>query len=383
MLKLLSRNTWTKLIRNPVRALAAGKHRIVTELSASWLKGYSPFARNLTFFLTYRCNLRCHVCGQWGDTGYVGQLSPEQIRDEVDIATLKQVISEVAPYRPEITLCGGEVLLYSDWFEFMTHVKARGLKCILTTNGTMLEEHAEKLVNVGLDKLSLSLDGTSKIHNAARGRQGAYEKAISAVETINRLKREKHKDKPEVEIGCTISDRNCRHLDELVDVAESLEARCLIFLHLAFLGEDEFCRQSKVFQDMFQTESLHWSGYRYDPGDIEVDSLLAQLAAIKARQSKMPIIVHPDFGAEEIKRYYRGGTFLSRSYSNTCLAPWETLYVLPNGDISPCSSFVAGNIREERLVKIWNNGRFRHFRRELRKRRFFPACPRCCEFYKH
>ncbi|GAX59184.1 Fe-S oxidoreductase [Candidatus Scalindua japonica] len=194
MLKLISKNNLKKIIRNPRNAIAKGKSKIITQVAASYLKGYSPFPQNLTFFLTYRCNLRCNVCGQWGDTGYVKDFSASQMKDEVEISTLKRVIAEISPYKPRINLCGGEVLLYKDWFKFLSFVKSKHLECFLTTNGTMLEENAEKIVDLCLDKISLSLDGPEKIHNIARGvGDNVFKKAIRGIESINRYKNKKTK----------------------------------------------------------------------------------------------------------------------------------------------------------------------------------------------
>ncbi|MHC4140009.1 MAG: radical SAM protein, partial [Planctomycetota bacterium] len=380
--KFLSRNTLKKLFRNPRYAITMGTHKVITQVSATYFNGYSPFPKNLTFFLTYRCNLNCHVCGQWGTNGYVSKLSSKS-RDEVDVDTLRKVIDEIAPHKPVITMCGGEVLLYKDWYAFMSHVKSKGLTCILTTNGTMIEKYAEELVDIGLDKLCLSLDGPESVHNKARGSHDIFQTAIRGIETINRYKKRKSKKLPLIEIGCTISDQNYRYLDDVVDIAEDLDVSCLIFLHLAFLTDNELSRQTKLFRELFQTDSIHWSGYRYKPDGIDTVYLSNKLEEIESHKRKFPIVVHPDFTKEEIKKYYRASFFLSTSYKPSCLAPWNTVYVLPNGDISPCSSFVAGNIREGSFKEIWNNNKFRYFRTELKKRTFFPVCPRCCEFYKH
>ncbi len=384
MLKLFSKKTWKKALHNPAHAAKAGFSRLKVEIATAFLQGYSPYPQNITFFMTYRCNLRCNVCGQWGQSGYVKRLPSAQLHDEVQIDQLKQVIDNIAPFKPIITMCGGETLLYHDWFEFMQYVKQKGLTCILTTNGTFLQKNAEKLVDVGLDKLSLSLDGPEEIHNQARGNvDNVFQKAVEGLCAINRIKKEKNVSRPVLEIGCTISDQNYHYLDDVIDIAENLEVSCLVFLHLFSLTNMEYTSQAKVFRDLFNTESLHWSGYRYDRNRIDAAFLSSKIKKIKSNKKKMPILILPDFSEEEILKYYNDKPFVSRSYSNTCIAPWTTVYVLPNGDISPCSSFVAGNIAKEPFTSIWNNERYRFFRQQLSKRKFFPACPRCCEFYKH
>jgi len=382
MLKIFSRNALNKFIRNPRHAIATGMDKVFTQMVAACSNGCSLFPKNVTFFLTYRCNLKCNVCGQWGITGYGNKFPREEMQDEVDIDTLKRIIDEISPYRPQITMCGGEVLLYKDWFEFLTYVKSKNLQCILTTNGTMIEMNAERLVKAGLDKLSFSIDGPERIHNMARG-DNVFQRALRGLKSVNQYKTQNKRKEPIIEIGCTISDQNYRYLDDVIDIAESLEVSCLIFLHLIFINENEFRRQSNLFHEVFQTESIHWSGYRYNPKGMNVEYLIKKVEEINLNRHKIPIVFHPNFTEKEIRNYYLNSFFLSTSYKNFCLSPWTSVYVLPNGDVSPCSSFVAGNIRKNSFKNILNNQKFRHFRNELRRREFFPVCPRCCEFYKH
>lgn len=383
MLKILSRKNIEKLLRDPAHVLVKGRQKLQTQVAASCLRGRSFFPSNITFFLTYRCNLRCKVCGQWGENGYVKKHRPEMVADEMDLDRLRSIVDEIAPHRPQITLCGGEVLLYEKWHEFLCYVKAKGLTCVLTTNGTLLEENAEKLVGTGLDKISLSLDGPESIHNLARGSADGFQKAMRGLDALKRFKAAAGAVTPNVEIGCTISDQNYRHLSQVVDLAQSLEVGCLIFLHLCFVTDREFERQSALFESVFQTRSIHWEGYRYSPGNMNIELLTAEIERIKASKRSMPVIFHPDFDPEEMRAYYTHPTFLPSSYETSCLAPWSTVYVLPNGDVSPCSSYCAGNLKAQSFKEIWNGPRFRLFRNELRRRRHFPVCPRCCEFYKH
>lgn len=56
-------------------------------------------------------------------------------------------------------------------------------------------------------------------------------------------------------------------------------------------------------------------------------------------------------------------------------------YIFPDGSVRPCLSmdYIAGNIKEESFLKIWNNKKFRRYR-EVIKEKVFPACTKCTEF---
>ncbi len=106
-----------------------------------------------------------------------------------------------------------------------------------------------------------------------------------------------------------------------MDIAESLNANCLVFLHLIFVNESKLNSQTTVFHELFNTEPIHWAGYRYKPDGIDFDYLAKKVGEIKSHKHKMPIIIHPDFTREEIKRCYRKTVFLSDSYKNSCMPP--------------------------------------------------------------
>lgn len=72
---------------------------------------------------------------------------------------------------------------------------------------------------------------------------------------------------------------------------------------------------------------------------------------------------------------------LSRSVLD--LAPWKEVLILPDGSVSPCLDFVAGNLKEEGFLSIWNGPRFVQFRRKLKQMGKFPICNRCCILYRN
>jgi radical SAM protein with 4Fe4S-binding SPASM domain len=55
---------------------------------------------------------------------------------------------------------------------------------------------------------------------------------------------------------------------------------------------------------------------------------------------------------------------------------------MPNGDVAPCRDYpdyVVGNIKEDSILDIFNNGRYRKFRQALKDMGgLFPICARCC-----
>ena len=59
-----------------------------------------------------------------------------------------------------------------------------------------------------------------------------------------------------------------------------------------------------------------------------------------------------------------------------CLAGWFVTNVTTDGFVRPCcfSDEYMGNLKEESFKKIWNNPKYRKFRRELKKGKFRDYC---------
>ena len=67
------------------------------------------------------------MCGFWGKSGSVRQKDTEFIKEELSLSELKKVIDEVLSFMPNITLFGGEPLLYKDWLDLISKVFTENL----------------------------------------------------------------------------------------------------------------------------------------------------------------------------------------------------------------------------------------------------------------
>ena len=84
---------------------------------------------NVSFELTYRCNLKCPYC-------YITQ---DPAKKELTTQEVKNIIDEtVAAGCLWLLLTGGEPLLRKDFLEIYTYAKKKGLIISLFTNGTLI-----------------------------------------------------------------------------------------------------------------------------------------------------------------------------------------------------------------------------------------------------
>ncbi len=345
--------------------------------------GKSSFPESITFFLTHRCNLRCKMCGQWGESGVTKKKPGDSVREELALSELKKVIDQVSSFKPNITLFGGEPLLYGDCVELIRCIKKKGMHCLMISNGTLLQNHALALVDAGLDELNISLDGDRELHNQIRGLPQVFEKIISGLELINKYKKEKKLKKPLINLQCTITKYNYEHLEQLTLVAQKVNADSLTYHNLIFLGS-ELIEKQRLFDEQLNCSSKDWEGFVFNP-EINPESLYAKMKEIKDKHYPFAVDFYPNLTFKGLKEYYNNPTYLPSEYPPRCLSPWIVVYVFSDGSVKPClnSSYSFGNVKETDFTGIWNSTQAVKFRQLLKKNNLFAACVRCTELYRY
>ena len=376
-----------KAFLEPGFAVVALIKRLKAALSYKFSKsGKAPLPESLTFFLTYECNLRCRMCGQWGDAGANKLFEPVKVNKSLKIASYIKLLEEVKGFKPHITLFGGEPLLYSGFEELVNEIKKRGLHLGIITNGTLLKKYAKIIVNAGVEVVSISVDGPAELHDKVRGMEGAYLKLKEGVEEINRLKKEKNTAKPLLNLVCTISELNYQSIKEMPPVAGELGADTLNLHHLIFTGSETLESHNKYFKEKFGVDSEEWAGFiRPAVKEIDPKQLAKDIEELKRGKYPFLFTVYPDLSGKEIIKYYTEENFVAKEYPGRCLSPWLTAYIYPDGEVMPCQGlgFTAGNIEVDTFGDIWNGEKMQKFRKELKKQKVFKICYKCTELYRY
>ncbi len=376
-----------KAFQQPGYAFDAFAMRFRSYLSYLFGRGYSAPPETISLFLTKRCNLRCHMCGQWGEQGSFKSLDNETVKEELDLKEIASLLDDLKTFKPNITLFGGEPMLYKNWIEVVEYAKGLGLRCNMVTNGILLKRYFEDIVRVGLDEIIFSLDGPEDVHDRMRGMKGAFRRAMEGFKILQDLKEKRGVNKPIITINCTIYECNFNYLEEVVNIAEDMGADAITFHHLLFLNKKHCDAHKAFFEPKFGNSCQDWYGFsRDDLPAIDTDKLVGVMKRIMNRKSDVNISFYPNFTDEEIKRYYTEWDFESDSYQNRCLSLWMAGYIFPDGSVRPYHSmeFVAGNIKERSFKEIWNNDKYREYRRTVREIKKFPVCAKgCTELYRY
>ncbi|OGO51951.1 MAG: hypothetical protein A2148_04710 [Chloroflexi bacterium RBG_16_68_14] len=179
--------------------------------------------------VTRRCNLFCmHCYSDSHDCAYPGELATEEGR---------RLLDDLASFgAPTVIFSGGEPLTRPDLFELAAYARDRGLRCVLSTNGTLITpEVAARIRQAGFSYVGISLDGIGPAHDKIRGKKGAYEEALAGL-------RRCRDEVVRVGLRFTVHRKNVDQLPAIFDLLETEEIpRCCVY-HLAYAGRGDRIR---------------------------------------------------------------------------------------------------------------------------------------------
>ena len=173
--------------------------------------------------ITRACNLKCVHC--YNDSG------ASKASNELSTDQAKVVLDDLAQFGvPSVLFSGGEPLMRSDLFELIGYAGQRGLRTVISTNGTLITADVAKNINQQeVSYVGVSLDGIGQVNDAFRGVPGAFEKAVQGIRRCRDA---------DVRVGLrlTLTSRNVQDLERLFDFfeAEHIERAC--FYHLVPSG---------------------------------------------------------------------------------------------------------------------------------------------------
>jgi len=376
----------------------------------------SPRAENLPFptFVQLRvtnlCNLRCKMCGQWGDTGIFrsdgtsasatdGAKERDRIKEliglgrQLALADYVRLLDEIAPKKPIVSLFGGEPLLYPDILPLVREIKKRGLTCTVITNGGKLEEYARELIEAGIDSIVVSIDGPCEVHNRIRGKSDSFQKAEAGVRAVAEWRKKLGAAVPMLIGLLPITELN---LEWIGPAVESLRAWPLDTINVGlrwFVPEEAGESYQKVMSETFGVSGDSWKGFEFDSKtafsgrEKQLTDVVKLLKGLRRRRfldaaaGKPWISFVPDVPAENVPDYFAdfGKTF----GHSLCPVAWYFAQVEPDGEVCFCGDFpdyFIGNVRKQTLGDIWTSEKAWAFREKLAKEPL-PVCNRCCGSY--
>jgi MoaA/NifB/PqqE/SkfB family radical SAM enzyme len=151
--------------------------RIVTRNEAVTREDILSGPIRIYYEFTRRCNLQCRHCfASCSPKGKAG-LSTESVKALLEDMKKAGVIN--------IRFTGGEPTFRDDWYEVFSYARDLGFVVSLSTNGVFADTQATvaRIARLGLEQVTISIDGTEKIHDRLRG-TGAFNASLSSLRQL-------------------------------------------------------------------------------------------------------------------------------------------------------------------------------------------------------
>lgn len=288
---------------------------------------------------TRTCNLKCRHCYMSSDA--------KKYADELSTEEAKHFIDDLAEFNvPALLFSGGEPLIRPDFFELATYAASKGVRPTLSTNGTLITlEVAQKLKDIGVGYVGISLDGLQDVNDKFRGKEGAFEAAMQGIKNCVAVDQR-------VGLRFTINHHNIQELENIFDFIERENINRVCFYHLVYSGrgnammnEDVTAEESRKAMDIIirRTKDFEERGLKKEilTVDNHCDGVYMYLKAMAEGDDAL---------AEQIKKYIsmNGGNRSGMAFGE----------VDPLGYVHPdqfTQHHTFGNVRERKFGDIWTD----------------------------
>ncbi|MCC6384742.1 MAG: SPASM domain-containing protein [Bacteroidia bacterium] len=288
---------------------------------------------SIAFEPTTSCNLRCPECpsGLRSFTRATGMLEPEFFRKQID---------ELAGDLIYLTFYfQGEPYLNKHFLEMVAYASSKGIYTATSTNAHFLnDETAKKTVESGMDRLVISIDGTSQEVYQQYRVGGNLQKVLDGARNVIRWKKELRSKTPYIIFQFLVVRHNEHQVEEVKQMAKEF-------------GADEVALKTAQIYD-------------YEKG--------SDLIPVNEKYSRY-------------KKSDNCSYSIKSKLLNHCWKMWHSCVVTWDGHIVPCcfdkdAKYKMGDLKKNTFREVWNNERYNRFRASvLRSRSEIDMCRNCTE----
>ncbi len=316
------------------------------------------------FAVTYRCTSRCKTCNIWRiDAPERGELTLDEVKwlFKSNRDFLRDVRS--------IQITGGEPFMRLDLPELVSAIHEALPRCVfgIPTNGlapTRIENATEALIeylgshNIGV---SISIDGLEMTHDAIRGIEGSFERAVETLRRLSALRG----DYPDLRlaVGMTLTSENYGELLEVFRLAR---------------------RHGAGFS--FRPVNYSEIYYRNTRDEVTMKEAKGELLPAIQKLGRAVVDRYGFLASAATLRYFQGALdYIRDPWSRwlRCSAGSDSLFLDPYGNVYPCLFLDErmGNVRERPMEEMWASEEASRCRARIRS----GDCPGCwveCEAYR-
>jgi radical SAM protein with 4Fe4S-binding SPASM domain len=330
---------------------------------------YKP--RLIFWEVTKGCNLRCIHC-----RATATELSST---NDLPITKALNLIKQVSQsFLPILVLSGGEPLFRHDIFEIASYAASLGMRVALATNGTLVtKEIARKIVDSGVRRVSISLDGAdASTHDAFRGIAGAFDAALRGFQHLRDVGMS-------LQINMTIARHNAHQLPQVLELAKGIGADALHTFLLVPVGCGVGIAKDQMVPAEEYERILNWFYERSLEGGIELKATCAphyfrvvrqrrtmerkvasgsSAPALRGKKDSIGPTEATMPGSTGMALYPHAGHSHSdgmNEMTKGCLAGTGVCFISHRGEVYPCGYLpvLAGDLNKQSFAEIWESAR--------------------------
>ncbi|HLO43199.1 MAG TPA: SPASM domain-containing protein [Leadbetterella sp.] len=304
---------------------------VISKITGTPINGFLPVA--LAIEPTTSCNLRCPECpsGLRSFTRPTGML--DKVMFEKTIAELQDALLYLTFYFQ------GEPYLHKDFLQMVSMATQKGIYTSTSTNAHYLSpENALATVKSGIDRVIISLDGTTQETYEQYRIGGNLDKVIDGTKNLIAAKRDLKSKTPHVIFQFLVVKPNEHQIHDARSMAKSL-------------GVDEI---------RFKTAQI----YDYEEG-----------SGLIPENDKYARYRKTASGKYEIKN----------KLLNHCWKMWHSAVITWDGLVVPCcfdkdAEYRMGNVSNQSFREVWGSEKYLEFRKQLiGSRKNIEMCKNCTE----
>lgn len=288
---------------------------------------------------TKTCNLKCRHCYMSSDA--------KKYQNELTTEEAKRFIDDLAAFKvPVLLFSGGEPLIRPDFFELAAYAQASGVRPTLSTNGTLItREIAQKIKDIGVGYVGISLDGLRDVNDKFRGKDGAFEAAMNGIKNCVAVGQR-------VGLRFTINHHNLQELDNIFDFIEEENIDRVCFYHLVYSGRGN----AMMDEDVTPEESRQ-----------AMDTIIRRTRDFEQRGLKKEILTvdnHCDGVYMYLRALAEGETELAEQINGFIAMNGGNRSGIAFGEVDPfgyvhpdqfTQHHTFGNVRERKFSEIWQD----------------------------
>jgi radical SAM protein with 4Fe4S-binding SPASM domain len=292
-----------------------------------------PYPIALSLEPTTACNLGCSQCpsGLKSFSRPTGNLAIEE--GEKWLTELKDYLFYINFYFQ------GEPLIHPNLSALIKHAKSINVRSAISTNGHFLSEtKCQELIDAGLSKIIISVDGLTQESYEKYRAGGELNKVLDGIRTLQRKKKENRSAWPLIEVQFIVFKQNEHEIPQLKKVVKTL-------------GADVLSLKTAQIYDQSSAEELLPSNKKY----------------LRYEQNDS------------------GEFVLKNKFKNACWRMWSSAVITQNGAVVPCcfdkdAEYEMGDLRADGYNNILNGATYKAFReRVFTNRKSIDICRNCSE----